>query len=353
MGILVGHRRAGGAAVGPGGTGLVRKEPAAEACPPRGLAGRERLVFSCQPGPSQGAMKIVIDYDLCEANAVCMDVCPECFRVEEDDTLTVLIENPPERLRAQGRGSGAPVSATGDLARRGLSAHHRRRGLPARVKLVLLPARGALPPWISATPPRRPSAPRPAPSSSNAPREYTHAFGQHDDDDALLSRSRTGSARSTRTAGPPSSGRRSTAAAASARSKQIIWNQELARLGLGESIFVVGIGMAGPTIDRPRHARAEGALPARRCCAATRSGVSSSASPARARISRRSSARAVRDGDDWVVTGQKTWCSGGALRGLGHPARAHRPERAEAPRHHLLPARHEARRASRSGRCAR
>jgi ferredoxin len=30
-------------------------------------------------------MKIVIDYDLCEANAVCMDTCPECFRVEEDD----------------------------------------------------------------------------------------------------------------------------------------------------------------------------------------------------------------------------------------------------------------------------
>ena len=46
-------------------------------------------------------MKIVIDYDLCEANAVCMDVCPECFRVEEDDTLTVLIEKPPEKLRAK------------------------------------------------------------------------------------------------------------------------------------------------------------------------------------------------------------------------------------------------------------
>lgn len=46
-------------------------------------------------------MKIVIDYDLCEANAVCMDVCPECFRVEEDDTLTVLIENPPEDLRGK------------------------------------------------------------------------------------------------------------------------------------------------------------------------------------------------------------------------------------------------------------
>ena len=46
-------------------------------------------------------MKIVIDYDLCEANAVCMDVCPEVFRVEEDDTLTVLIEKPPETLRAK------------------------------------------------------------------------------------------------------------------------------------------------------------------------------------------------------------------------------------------------------------
>ena len=43
-------------------------------------------------------MKIVIDYDLCEANAVCMDVCPECFRVEEDDTLTVLIEEVPANL---------------------------------------------------------------------------------------------------------------------------------------------------------------------------------------------------------------------------------------------------------------
>jgi len=44
-------------------------------------------------------MKIVIDYDLCEANAVCMETCPEVFRVEEDDTLTVLIERPPALLR--------------------------------------------------------------------------------------------------------------------------------------------------------------------------------------------------------------------------------------------------------------
>ena len=30
-----------------------------------------------------------------------MDVCPKCFRVEEDDTLTVLIESPGEELRGK------------------------------------------------------------------------------------------------------------------------------------------------------------------------------------------------------------------------------------------------------------
>ena len=44
-------------------------------------------------------MKVVVDYDLCEANALCMDCAPEIFRVEEDDTLTVLIEKPGEELR--------------------------------------------------------------------------------------------------------------------------------------------------------------------------------------------------------------------------------------------------------------
>ena len=48
-----------------------------------------------------GVMKVVVDFDLCEANAVCMDVCPECFRVEDDDTLTVLVESPGEELRGK------------------------------------------------------------------------------------------------------------------------------------------------------------------------------------------------------------------------------------------------------------
>ncbi len=46
-------------------------------------------------------MKVVVDYDLCEANALCMDCCPEVFRVEEDDTLTVLLDDIPENLRAK------------------------------------------------------------------------------------------------------------------------------------------------------------------------------------------------------------------------------------------------------------
>jgi len=46
-------------------------------------------------------MKVVVDYDLCEANAVCMEQAPEVFKVDENDNLHVLKENPPEKLRAK------------------------------------------------------------------------------------------------------------------------------------------------------------------------------------------------------------------------------------------------------------
>jgi ferredoxin len=46
-------------------------------------------------------MKVVVDYDLCEANALCMQAAPEVFRVEEDDTLTILVDAPDESLRAK------------------------------------------------------------------------------------------------------------------------------------------------------------------------------------------------------------------------------------------------------------
>jgi ferredoxin len=46
-------------------------------------------------------MKVVVDYDLCEANALCMGACPQVFRVEDDDTLTVLMDEIPEELRSK------------------------------------------------------------------------------------------------------------------------------------------------------------------------------------------------------------------------------------------------------------
>lgn len=46
-------------------------------------------------------LKVIVDYDLCEANARCMEACPEVFLVDDDDRLQVLIENPPESLRAK------------------------------------------------------------------------------------------------------------------------------------------------------------------------------------------------------------------------------------------------------------
>ncbi len=44
-------------------------------------------------------MKILVDYDLCEANAVCMSQAPEVFKVDDDDNLQILDESPPESLR--------------------------------------------------------------------------------------------------------------------------------------------------------------------------------------------------------------------------------------------------------------
>ena len=44
-------------------------------------------------------MKIVVDFDLCEGNAVCMQIAPDVFEVRDDDFLYVLNENPDESDR--------------------------------------------------------------------------------------------------------------------------------------------------------------------------------------------------------------------------------------------------------------
>ena len=44
-------------------------------------------------------MKVLVDYDLCEANAVCMQQAPKVFKVDEEDNLDILIEEVPESQR--------------------------------------------------------------------------------------------------------------------------------------------------------------------------------------------------------------------------------------------------------------
>ena len=43
--------------------------------------------------------RIVVDYDLCESNAICMQVAPHIFEVRDDDFLYVLNETPGEQDR--------------------------------------------------------------------------------------------------------------------------------------------------------------------------------------------------------------------------------------------------------------
>jgi alkylation response protein AidB-like acyl-CoA dehydrogenase len=88
------------------------------------------------------------------------------------------------------------------------------------------------------------------------------------------------------------------------------------RLGLGESIFVVGTAMAGPTIIA--HGTPEQKLrylePLARgdeiwCQLFSEPGAGSDLAAL--------SAPAVKDGGDWVVSGQKTWCSGAHYADFG------------------------------------
>ena len=46
-------------------------------------------------------MKIVVDFDLCESNAICMQIAPDIFEVRDDDFLYVLNEEPGEEDRAR------------------------------------------------------------------------------------------------------------------------------------------------------------------------------------------------------------------------------------------------------------
>ena len=46
-------------------------------------------------------MKVVVDFDLCQSNAVCQGIAPQVFEVRDDGYLYILQEHPDEELRAK------------------------------------------------------------------------------------------------------------------------------------------------------------------------------------------------------------------------------------------------------------
>lgn len=45
-------------------------------------------------------MRVEVDRDVCEANAVCEAICPEVFHVTDEDVLEILLPEPPVEFHA-------------------------------------------------------------------------------------------------------------------------------------------------------------------------------------------------------------------------------------------------------------
>ena len=98
--------------------------------------------------------------------------------------------------------------------------------------------------------------------------------------------------------------------------EQIIWSQEVARVGGMQSLYMVGIGMVGPTLIAHGTPAQQAKLLERIlsgehmwCQLLSEPGAGSDLAGART--------RAVRDGDEWVVNGQKVWSSGAHYSDFG------------------------------------
>jgi ferredoxin len=48
-------------------------------------------------------MRVTVDTDLCEANAVCSGLVPEVFSLDESDDLTILVSQIPPELASRVR----------------------------------------------------------------------------------------------------------------------------------------------------------------------------------------------------------------------------------------------------------
>ena len=64
------------------------------------------------------SFRVVVDFDKCESNALCMAAAPEVFEVRDDDFLYVLQEEPAGRAEGQVRRGRAGLPEAGDHDRR-------------------------------------------------------------------------------------------------------------------------------------------------------------------------------------------------------------------------------------------
>ena len=129
---------------------------------------------------------------------------------------------------------------------------------------------------------------------------------------------------------------------------QVIYSQEESRYLVPRGYFEIGLGMCMPTLfayatEEQKRRYAPAALRGDEvwCQLFSEPGAGSDLAGLRT--------RAVRDGDDWVINGQKIWTSGAHWADMGHPGRAQRSQGGQAQGPHVLLPVHEDRRASRPG----
>ena len=98
-----GARRALGQAYGGGSQffamWVVERRQALTPGPAGMLGGAKPALTSRVQHRQEVSVKVVVDFDECASNAVCMGILPEVFEVRDDGFLYVLNEHPPEELR--------------------------------------------------------------------------------------------------------------------------------------------------------------------------------------------------------------------------------------------------------------
>jgi ferredoxin len=48
--------------------------------------------------PKEASVRVEVDYDACEANAICAGLVPDVFEVDDDDNLHILVAEVPPHL---------------------------------------------------------------------------------------------------------------------------------------------------------------------------------------------------------------------------------------------------------------